>query len=236
MITAGETFHPPSSEVSDGTANEGRVIGKVSLAGLAPKDPIINMAADPQCARLHAKPAVTEDIVLGPENALANVLVYVSEGLDERAYNVPQQPEVLEQEGCLYHPHVIALMAGQKLVVENHDPTAHNIHPIPVNNREWNRSQAQGVPPLEATFGREEIAIPVKCNIHPWMRGYIAVFKHPFFTVTAKDGTFVLKDVRPGNYTITAWHEKLGTVVQRVIVTANQTTELALAFSTHPAR
>jgi len=212
------------------TANESKVIGKVTLSGPAPKDLAINMAADPLCAKLHSRPAMSEEVVLGSENALANVVVYVSEGLGDRTFNAPKQPAVLEQKGCQYRPHVIALMAGQQFLVENGDPTTHNIHPLPTNNREWNQSQAQGVPPIEATFGREEIAIPVKCNIHAWMKCYIAVFKHPHFAVTGNDGTFVLKDLPAGSYTITAWQERFGTLTQKVTIVPKQVNKVEFIF------
>lgn len=212
------------------TANESKVIGKVTLSGPGPKDLAINMAADPLCAKLHSRPAMSEEVVLGSENALANVVVYVSEGLGDRTFDAPKQPAVLEQKGCQYRPHVIALMAGQKLLVENSDPTTHNIHPLPTNNREWNQSQAQGVPPIEATFGREEITIPVKCNIHAWMKCYIAVFKHPHFAVTGNDGTFVLKDLPAGSYTITAWQERFGTLTQKVTISPQEVKRVEFIF------
>jgi hypothetical protein len=88
---------------------------------------------------------------------------------------------------------------------------------MPNNNREWNVSQPKGVP-VEQVFAREEVAISVKCNIHPWMRSYIAVLKHPYFAVTGKDGRFELKDLPPGTYTLQAWHEKLGTKIQKITV------------------
>ncbi len=136
---------------------------------------------------------------------------------------------MIHQKGCMYQPHVLAMQANQKLNVVNADPTTHNIHPIPVNNREFNKIQAPGAP-IEVTFAREEIAIPVRCNIHPWMRGYIAVFKHPYFAVTSDNGSFELKNVPPGTYTIEAWHEELGTATQKVVLGSSETKTVEFVF------
>jgi plastocyanin len=164
--------------------------------------------------------------------SLGNVIVFVSEGLTGRNFEVPQQPVVLEQSGCMYRPHVLALQANQKLEIVNHDNTTHNIHPTPANNREWNKAQPPGVK-VEDSFSREEIAIPVKCNVHPWMRGYIAVFKHPYFAVTTTDGGFRLPDLPPGEYTIEAWHEKLGTMSKKITIVPGQAQTLEFVFHSH---
>jgi hypothetical protein len=128
---------------------------------------------------------------------------------------------------------VVAVRANQELKVVNADPTTHNIHPAPNNNREFNQTQPPGMP-LSVTFAREEIAIPVKCNIHPWMRSYIAVFKHPYFAVTGKDGTFEIGNLPPGAYTITAWHEKLGTAFQKITIGESETETVEFAFKAAP--
>ena len=203
--------------------------GVVKFDGTAPKPSRIDMSADPLCSKAHPTPATTEDIVVSDKGALANVVIYVSDGLAGRTFQPPQQPAVFEQKGCQYKPHVLAMQANQKLDVVNSDETTHNIHPNPNTNREWNMTQPHGVP-LEQTFAREEIAIPVKCNVHPWMRGYIAVFKHPYFAVSDKNGSFDLKDLPPGTYTITAWQEKLGTLNQKITVGAGETKTLEFTF------
>ena len=187
------------------------VRGIVHFDGKVPAPKPVSMAADPVCAKQHATPITTQEIVADSKGDLQNVVVFVSEGLGDRTFDAPPaQPVVVEQKGCMYQPHVLAVRASQPLQVVNNDPTSHNIHPIPANNREWNKAEPPGTK-MEETFAREEIAIPVKCNVHPWMRGYIAVFKHPFFAVTGKDGSFDLSNLPHGTYTIKAWHEKLGT-------------------------
>lgn len=203
--------------------------GTIKLDGTAPKPTRIDMSQDPLCAKAHSTPATTEDFVVGRDGGLANVVVYVSEGLTSHNFPPPAQPAVLEQKGCQYKPHVLAMQAGQKLDVVNSDETTHNIHPTPENNREWNMTQPHGMP-LEQTFAREEVAIPVKCNVHPWMKGYIAVLKHPYFAVSDKNGNFEIRDLPPGSYTITAWQEKMPPQSQKVTVGADEAKTLDFTF------
>lgn len=225
FLVAGSLLAGPTPDAS----SSGSVAGTVKFEGTAPKPARIDMSFDPNCAKTHPTPATTEDVVTGPNGSLANVIVFVAEGLGDRTFQPPAQPVTIEQKGCLYRPRVVALQANQKLDVVNSDSTTHNIHPMPVNNREWNKTQPPGLP-IEESFAREEIAIPVKCNVHPWMRGYIAVFKHPYFSVTDKSGGFELKDLPPGTYTVKAWHEKLGTQSQKITVAAGQAAKLEFVF------
>jgi len=205
--------------------------GTVKFLGTAPRRAPINMAKEPSCAATHASsPALTEDVLVDPAGDLQNVVVYVSAGLPDGDPPSPQEPVVITQQGCSYKPHVIALQASQKLRIVNSDKTSHNIHPMPEYNREWNKSQPSGSPDFEESFAREEVGIPVKCNVHPWMRAYISVFRHPYFSVTNPSGAFSIKNLPPGEYTLSAWHEKLGTFSQKVTVAAGEAKALEFAF------
>ncbi len=205
------------------------ITGKVLFTGAKPKAAVLRMDAEPSCAKEHAGPVYSQEVVLNDNGTLDYVLVYVKEGLGDKRFQPIQQKVVLDQKGCLYEPHVFGVVAGQDFEIANSDPTTHNIHPLPKTNREWNQSMPPKGENLKKSFPRPEI-IPVKCNVHPWMRSYIGVFKHPFFAVTGKDGTFEIKGLPPGQYTIEAWHEKLGVMEQKVTVAAKESKSVDFTF------
>lgn len=217
------------SGFDDAQAGSIAIKGTVRVQGAVPKPAHIDMSADPFCAQSNPKGGTSEGILAGSQGELENVIVYVSSGLEGKSFDAPQEPVVLEQKNCTYKPHIVTMRSNQKLQIVNDDKTTHNIHPEPNNNREWNKSQPPGMP-VEDTFAREEIAIRVKCNVHPWMRSYIAVFKHPYYSVTGKGGTFELKNLPPGTYRISAWQEELGTQVQTVTVGASETKSIDFVF------
>jgi plastocyanin len=194
-------------------ATVGSVSGTVKFDGSAPKAQKIDMSQDPACKGTNEAENVVAD-----KGDLANVFVYVKDGLGSRTFDVPKDPVVLDQSGCKYHPHVLGVMTGQTVQIKNDDPTTHNIHPTPKDNREWNESQPPQSAPIEKTFAREEIMLPVKCNQHPWMKMYINVVKSPFYAVTSPDGKYEIKGLPPGDYTIAFVHEKLGEQDQKVTV------------------
>src|SRR3989442_6391359 len=149
---------------------------------------------------------------------LGNVFGWVNSGLPDKQWPVPCTAVRLDQKGCMYEPHVFGVMANQDIEIANDDPTNHNIHPLPKDNKEWNESQPPKGDSKKKSFARQEVMIPVKCNVHPWMRAYIGVVGHPFFAVTGDDGTFTIKGLPPGTYTIEAWHEKYGPNEMQVTV------------------
>jgi plastocyanin len=203
-------------------ASSGGITGVIKLDGVAPHQKPIDMSKEPSCAAQHKeKPVTTESVVVGTGGGLANVVIYVSQGLNgTEAATVPPEVASITQKGCQYLPHVVVVDAGQHMKVINSDQTSHNIHPQPTKNPEWNKSQPQGAPPFDVTWANEEIAVPVKCNIHPWMHGYVAVVKGPY-AITDDSGSFNL-NVPPGTYTITAWQETYGSQTQNITVAAGK--------------
>jgi plastocyanin len=174
------------------------------------------MNADEGCENLHTVPISEQPVLVGGELGLANTVVYIKRGLEGKTFEAPANAVLLDQKGCMFVPRVIGLQTGQTLQVRNSDPVSHNIHPMPKNNRDWNQQQPPGATDLQRKFGFSEVVIPVKCNVHAWMRTYIAVLDHPFFAVTKPDGKFTFKDVPAGDYEIAVWHETLGEKTQAV--------------------
>ena len=207
-------------------AGEGKITGTIKLDGTPPHQKPIDMSKEPSCQKEHAgHPVTTEAVVTGPNNALQDVVVYISEGLSgAAASSTGAGNQDWDQKGCQYIPHVMALDVNEHFKVTNSDQTSHNIHPMPKpggGNHEWNKSQPPGSQPFDISWTAEEIAIPVKCNIHPWMHGYMAVVKGPH-GVSGSDGTYTLDNVPPGNYTLTAWQETYGPQTQKVTVAAGK--------------
>jgi plastocyanin len=188
----------PAAAVDD--ANAATVTGKVTFA------------------RAHTTAQKSEEAIVNDNGTLRNTFVWIKSGLPDKQWPVPTTTVSLEQDGCMYKPHVIGVMAGQGIEIKNDDATNHNIHPLPKINQEWNESQPPKGDPKVKSFAREEVMIPVKCNVHPWMRAYIGVVSHPFFAVTGDDGTFTIKGLPPGTYTLEAVHEKYGTKDMQITV------------------
>ena len=197
--------------------DEGTITGKISFTGAAPEAKKIDTSADAACASKNPN-LVVEDWAV-KDGKLANTFVYIKEGTladntkigdyDGKTFpGAATAAAVLDQNGCHYKPHVLGVMVNQEISITNSDPTQHNIHFLATKvNPDWNQSQVNGAPALSHKLVHAEVMAPVKCNQHPWMKSYVGVMKHPFFAVSAEDGSFTIKGVPPGKYTVVAWHE-----------------------------
>lgn len=209
----------------------GTVSGKVTYEGTPAKMKPIDMSKEPSCAKMYTTPQLVETVVTGSGNSLENVVVYISAGAPDDA--APSTAAVFTQKGCRYIPHILAFQVNQELRIVNDDQTSHNIHPLPKVNREWNKSQPPGTPPIVEKYDKTEI-FPVKCNVHPWMHGTFAVLKNSHFAVTGDGGAFTLPNLPPGKYTVTAYHESYGEQSQDVTVSGSETNTVNFVFKAKP--
>jgi plastocyanin len=200
------------------------ITGTVTFDGKVPPLKPLAMEADPACAKKHSKPVPSEMLVLGNGNTMANIMVWVSKGLPTgKTFPTPKEPVVMDQKGCQYVPHVMGIMVGQTYRILNSDGILHNIHTLPKVNPSFNKGMPANLKEATTVFAKPEAVFHVKCDVHPWMSAYVAVFTHPFFSVTGTDGKFTISGLDPGTYEITAWHERLGTQTASITVAANET-------------
>lgn len=207
----------------DPAAGTATIEGKVVFDGQAPERLPVDMASDPECLAMHSQPALDETVVVNGNGTLKNVFVWVKEGLEDWKFPIPTEAAHLDQEGCVYVPHVLGVMAGQKLQIKNSDDVTHNIHAFAEVNESFNFSQAKKGAVDEKSFGRSELPVKIKCDIHGWMSARVFVVWHPFFAVTGDDGTFSLGKLPPGKYVLEAWHEDLGSQTMEVEVADGKT-------------
>lgn len=207
--------------VSSNVIAGGSINGTVKFEGDVPVLKTIEMSADPKCKEKHTTEVKSETLVMGEGNTLANIFVRVKSGLAAgQTYTTPAEPVVVNQLGCMYVPHVVAAMQNQKVKILNSDGTLHNVHGMPAVNKEFNVAMPAFKKEIEQSFDQiEETPFGMKCDVHPWMSGYISVMSHPFFSVTKQDGKFEIKDLPAGEYEIEVWHEKLPAQTAKVTVT-----------------
>jgi plastocyanin len=212
-------------------ATAGSVTGTILFTGAAPQNKIINMIDVPNCAKTHSAPVMSEGFVPGDNGTLQNVVVYLQGDFSAYSFPPASAPVEVDQQGCIYTPHVVAVMTGDPLEVTNKDAVTHNISAMSQLRQGWNETQMSTGPPIVRRFATQEIPMIVKCNMHPWMRFYLAVLDNPYFQVTGKIGQFALRNVPPGTYTLTAWHETFGSKKQTIVVQPKQEQKVSFTFT-----
>lgn len=204
----------------------GTLKGNVKYDGKPPKKKRLRMDADPVCGSSHSKPVLSENFKMGEDGSMEEALVY----LKNVPYSggVPSEPAVLDQQGCIYTPHVFGMVAGQELLIKNSDATLHNIHSMPKVNKEFNFAMPKVVKEKKATFKKSEPdPFYIKCDVHPWMKSWVLVSDHPYFAVTDKNGNFSIEGIPAGTYDVICWQEKFGkrTLKASVTIGSGETTK-----------
>jgi len=193
------------------------ISGIISFEGKTPKMKKLKLEADPICVSNNEVPPTAEWLIVDENGGVKNMIVSVKEGLSG-SFNPPTEKVVLDQQGCVYRPHVLAVMAGQEVDILNSDGIMHNIHALPKINREFNKAMPKFKKKITTQFEKAEKPFKIKCDVHPWMAAYVGVFDHPYFAVTGDDGSYSISGLNPGEYVIEVWHEKLGTQTATVTV------------------
>jgi len=204
--------------------------GAVRFEGDVPVPKQLSVRGNPECAALHEGGMIPSEELIVKDGFLQNVFVYVKQGLETYAFPMPSGPVTIENKKCVYVPHVSGAMAGQEIIFLNQDSTLHNIHSYPKNGKAFNLGLPLVGMKQVKKIEMPEVMIPLKCDVHPWMQGYLGVLAHPFFGVTGESGTFELKGLPPGTYEIEAWHEKLGAQTQTVTLGPRETKEISFTF------
>jgi len=215
MLTLGAGFQ---------AARSGEITGTVTLKGTPPKEKDITpLKDDPTCGKFHTDMPTTHFYVVGPKGELADVVVSV-QGISGKSTGASAAAVMLDQKGCEYIPQIFAIQTDQKVTVKNSDPLLHNVHTLPTvaGNKEDNKAQMPNGPDLSFSFSKPEEFLKFKCDVHPWMFAWASVFDHPYFAVSAKDGTFKIANVPAGKYTLKASHRKAGSATQEVEVKEGQ--------------
>ncbi|HEY7413306.1 MAG TPA: hypothetical protein VII13_21370 [Vicinamibacteria bacterium] len=233
-----ETAPPPTTAAGAATSSAtaagvpatgtASIAGKIKFEGAEPAGEKVRVAADAKCAAMHPQ-GLEKKAVEVKDGGLAHAFVYIKSGVTG-SYPVPTEPVLLDQKGCMYDPPVMAVRTGQPIKIRNSDDTLHNIHPRPTINDEFNFGQARKGMEETRSFSKEEVMIPVGCDVHPWMRSYISVVGHPFFAVSDDGGSYEIKNVPAGEYEIEVYHGKLKGQVQKVTVKEGEKAALDFTF------
>ncbi len=218
---------PTAAPVDPATA--GSITGTIHFKGTPPARIPIDMSMDPACSL--AGENLSEPFVV-TKGALANVFVYIKSGLAVSAAPRGVTSLRVDQHGCRFEPHIIALQEGGSVEFTNSDPTMHNVHMVSVgSNPGMDVSQGPGAQPQLRRFDGPEVMLPIRCNNHPWMNAFLNVAPNPYFAVSGTNGSFAIKNLPPGTYTLAAVHEKLGEQDVQVTVPAHGTATANLLFA-----
>lgn len=214
---------PGPSAAAAPVEGQGTIAGKVVFTGRhAPAK--LSVGKDKEvCGDAKQDPT----LIVGDGGGVRNAVIQIA-GL--RQGKAPAKEAELDQSKCEYEPHVLVVPAGATVKIKNSDGILHNVHTLSKENAPFNRAQPKFIKELSETFAKPEI-IPVRCDVHGWMSGWIVVTDNAFFDVSRADGAFQFSDVPAGKHTIEVWHESLGKTAQQVEVKPGETVNLTFEFA-----
>ncbi|OHB69284.1 MAG: hypothetical protein A2W23_02995 [Planctomycetes bacterium RBG_16_43_13] len=218
---------PPPTYIAPDTVAS--ISGEILFNGTPPTPKPISTEGNPECRGIH-KDILYDESILVKDAHLQNVFVYIKEGLENYVFAIPREPITISNYKCLFSPRVVGAQARQHILLLNNDPTTHNFHFHSKNSEPINRALPFQGAKYQAKITKSEVMIPIMCDLHPWMTGYIGVLQHPYFYVTGADGRFELKNIPAGEYTIETWHEKLGTQQQKIILAPNKNQKVVFTY------
>ena len=219
---------PAAAEKAAEPAGFGTVTGSVAFSGKAPEAAELPRKSDPVCA---AKPMKSNEVIVNANATLKDVLVRITPGTVKGKFSAPADTVQVKQQDCMYMPRVQGAVAGQVVQVENDDKTMHNVHTYKGQETILNQGQPAGSPAIKKdSIASEAAVLKFKCDVHPWMEGFLVVTDHPFFHTTGADGAFKLDKVPAGKYTVEAWHSKYGLKTAQVTVEPNKSAEAKFSY------
>jgi plastocyanin len=234
LACGGNAAPPPAAAAGPSVdpATAGTVTATVKFEGTLPTPQMISLNGDSKCVSENgAAQRAEEQIVVGDNQALQNVFVYLKDAPPGYGFPLPAEPVVLDQDKCRYTPRVLGVRVGQALQVRNSDPLLHNVRSNGVINQAFNKSTPIEGMKFDHVFATREVMVPFKCDVHGWMSAYVGVLDHPYFGTTRDDGKVVLANLPPGTYTIEAWHEQLGTATQQVTIAPKESKDVSFSFA-----
>lgn len=219
-----------AQDATPGAMGTSSISGTVKFTGAPSKAEALNMSSDPACGASHSGGVSSDAVVVDPSGGLKWAFVYVKSGL-AGTYAPPKTPVVLDQVGCLFKPHVFGVQVRQKIEIRNSDAILHNVHAMPTNNREFNLGMPMKNMKLKKKFKKPEVMVPIKCDVHAWMKCFAGVVDSPFYGVSGDDGSFSIAELPAGTYTLEAWHETFGTATQEVTVGDGEAKSIEFSFA-----
>jgi plastocyanin len=220
---------PPGAIAAGQSIGTGGVSGRVLFKGTPPPRRAISMSGEAACRKPGGE-TYTEELIVNGDGTLRNVYIRVSSGLGDRVFAPPAVPGVVDQQGCTFTPHLLAVQTDQVIEFRNSDPVVHNVHALSTLNRTFNLSLSARGQVLKRYFSTPDV-VKIRCDIHVWMSAYVAVGANPFQMVTGEDGAFALDGLPAGTYEIEAWHETLGTARQTVTLADGERGAIEFSFA-----